>query len=156
MVNKELFYEILSGAYYRIFIPIAVLVVLSFNDSRSRVVWGGFTLEWYKTLFHNSDVVAARLQNFDHRIWLCADRYRDRSVLAACGDRCHEKKELFLTLGVGNIPMLNADIVTGITFDALVSRFTNLGYVSISYISANIICDFKCFAEASADGHERL
>lgn len=45
-----------------LYIPIAVLVVLSFNDSRSRVVWGGFTLEWYKTLFHNSDVVAA-LQN---------------------------------------------------------------------------------------------
>ena len=37
-----------------LYIPIAVLVVLSFNDSRSRVVWGGFTLEWYKTLFHNS------------------------------------------------------------------------------------------------------
>ena len=33
-----------------LYIPIAVLVVLSFNDSRSRVVWGGFTLEWYKTL----------------------------------------------------------------------------------------------------------
>ena len=42
-----------------LYIPIAVLVVLSFNASRSRVVWGGFTLEWYQTLFHNSDVLAA-------------------------------------------------------------------------------------------------
>ena len=30
-----------------LYIPIAVLVVLSFNDSRSRVVWGGFSLELY-------------------------------------------------------------------------------------------------------------
>ena len=42
-----------------LYIPIAVLVVLSFNASRSRVVWGGFTLEWYQKLFHNSDVLAA-------------------------------------------------------------------------------------------------
>ena len=54
------FYLVLIIAF--LYIPIAVLVVLSFNNSRSRVVWGGFTLEWYKTLFHNSDVVAA-LQN---------------------------------------------------------------------------------------------
>ena len=33
--------------------PIAVLIVLSFNSSRSRVVWGGFTLDWYVRLFSN-------------------------------------------------------------------------------------------------------
>ena len=33
-----------------LYLPIGVLVVLSFNDSRSRVVWGGFTMEWYKVL----------------------------------------------------------------------------------------------------------
>ena len=54
------FYLVLIIAF--LYIPIAVLVVLSFNASRSRVVWGGFTLEWYQTLFQNSDVLAA-LQN---------------------------------------------------------------------------------------------
>ena len=54
------FYLVLIIAF--LYIPIAVLVVLSFNASRSRVVWGGFTLEWYQTLFQNSDVLAD-LQN---------------------------------------------------------------------------------------------
>ena len=49
------FYLVLIIAF--LYIPIAVLVVLSFNASRSRVVWGGFTLEWYQTLFQNSDIV---------------------------------------------------------------------------------------------------
>ena len=36
-----------------LYAPILVLIVLSFNDSRSRVTWGGFTLRWYATLFSN-------------------------------------------------------------------------------------------------------
>ena len=54
------FYLVLIIAF--LYIPIAVLVVLSFNASRSRVVWGGFTLERYQNLLHNNDVMAA-LQN---------------------------------------------------------------------------------------------
>ena len=51
------FYLVLIIAF--LYIPIAMLVVLSFNASRSRVVWGGFTLQWYQILLHNSDGVAA-------------------------------------------------------------------------------------------------
>ena len=105
-----------------LYIPIAVLVVLSFNDSRSRVVWGGFTLEWYKTLFHNSDVVAA-LQNTLTIGFGSALIATVIGVLAAVGIDAMKKKSYSLTLGVGNIPMLNADIVTGIALMLWFSRF---------------------------------
>ena len=36
--------------------PIMVLIVLSFNSSKSRVVWGGFTLKWYRTLFSSPTI----------------------------------------------------------------------------------------------------
>ena len=93
-----------------LYIPIAVLVVLSFNDSRSRVVWGGFTLEWYKTLFHNSDVVAA-LQN-----------------------------TLTIGFGSALIATVIGVLVTGIALMLWFSRFTNLGYVSIllAHVTFNI------------------
>ena len=131
------FYLVLIIAF--LYIPIAVLVVLSFNNSRSRVVWGGFTLEWYKTLFHNSDVVAA-LQNTLTIGFGSALIATIIGVLAAVGIDAMKKRSYSLTLGVGNIPMLNADIVTGIALMLWFSRFTNLGYVSIllAHVTFNI------------------
>ena len=103
------------------------------------MVWGGFTLEWYKTLFHNSDVVAA-LQNTLTIGFGSALIATVIGVLAAVGIDAMKKKSYSLTLGVGNIPMLNADIVTGIALMLWFSRFTNLGYVSIllAHVTFNI------------------
>ena len=131
------FYLVLIIAF--LYIPIAVLVVLSFNNSRSRVVWGGFTLEWYTTLFHNSDVVAA-LQNTLTIGFGSALIATVIGVLAAVGIDAMKKRSYSLTLGVGNIPMLNAEIDTGIALMLWFSRFTNLGYVSIllAHVTFNI------------------
>ena len=131
------FYLVLIIAF--LYIPIAVLVVLSFNASRSRVVWGGFTLEWYQNLLHNSDVMAA-LQNTLTIGFASAAIVTGIGLLAAIGIDAMRKRSYTLTLGVGNIPMLNADIVTGIALMLWFSRFTNLGYVSIllAHITFNI------------------
>ena len=42
-----------------LYAPILVLIVLSFNNSRSRVQWGGFTLDWYSRLFSNRQIMEA-------------------------------------------------------------------------------------------------
>lgn len=42
-----------------LYMPIAVLMVYSFNDSRSRGVWGGFTLRWY-LCFQNASAKCSR------------------------------------------------------------------------------------------------
>lgn len=42
-----------------LYLPIAVLIILSFNDSKSRVFWGGFTLKWYEKLFESSMIMDA-------------------------------------------------------------------------------------------------
>lgn len=42
-----------------LYIPIAVLIVFSFNDSRQTVSWAGFTLQWYDTLFQNVVLITA-------------------------------------------------------------------------------------------------
>ena len=39
--------------------PIATLVVLSFNASKTRAKWGGFTTKWYTQLFSNSEIMQA-------------------------------------------------------------------------------------------------
>ena len=47
-----------------LYAPIFVLIVFSFNDSKSNAVWGGFTLDWYVKLFDNSSL----LQSFLFRL----------------------------------------------------------------------------------------
>ena len=42
-----------------LYLPILVLIVLSFNDSKAKVVWGGFTVRWYKELFSNTAIMEA-------------------------------------------------------------------------------------------------
>ena len=42
-----------------LYLPIVVLIVLSFNDSRSKVKWGGFTFRWYTGCFQDEKIMAA-------------------------------------------------------------------------------------------------
>ena len=56
-MNKGKFIKNLTIVLTFIFLyaPIIILVIYSFNKSKMNVVFTGFTLDWYKTLFHNTD-----------------------------------------------------------------------------------------------------
>ena len=56
----------LSLIYILLYLPIIVLVVMSFNQSKSGYNWGGFSLKWYESLFNNQ----AMLDAFWHSIVL--------------------------------------------------------------------------------------
>jgi putrescine transport system permease protein len=42
-----------------LYLPIALLVIYSFNESRLVTVWGGFSTRWYVSLFQNEQLLAA-------------------------------------------------------------------------------------------------
>ena len=42
-----------------LYAPMVTLIVLSFNKSKSRAKWGGFTLKWYTSLFNDSSIMQA-------------------------------------------------------------------------------------------------
>ena len=46
-------------AYAFLYLPLAIVVVYSFNDSRLNAEWVGFTLEWYRKLAGNDEMIAA-------------------------------------------------------------------------------------------------
>ena len=46
-------------AYAFLYLPLVIVVVYSFNDSRLNAEWVGFTLDWYRKLAHNEDMIAA-------------------------------------------------------------------------------------------------
>ena len=39
-----------------LYAPILTLMVFSFNNSKSRAKWGGFTLKWYKNMLHDPEI----------------------------------------------------------------------------------------------------
>lgn len=122
-----------------LYLPIMVLIVLSFNDSKAKVVWGGFTLRWYRELFSNSAIMEA----FYTTIFISlasAVLATILGTLAALGIDAMRKRGKAIMLGATNIPLLNADIVTGISMMLLFVRFTRLGFgtVLIAHITFNI------------------
>lgn len=139
MVRKTAQRAYLGLVFLFLYLPIVVLIVLSFNDSKSKVHWGGFTLDWYKKLFANSSIMDALGTTLF--ISLGSALFATLlGTLAALGIDAMKKRNQTIMLGATNIPMLNADIVTGISMMLLFVRFTRLGMstVLIAHITFNI------------------
>ena len=123
-----------SGILSRIFIglvflflyaPIAVLIVFSFNASKSRTVWAGFTLDWYVELFSDSAVMEA----FGTTILVSVLAAVIATVLGtvtAVGLNQMGKRSRNFLLGVNNIPVMNSEIITGVS---LMLLFLTIGNV---------------------------
>ena len=47
------------AAYAFLYVPLVIVVVYSFNDSRLNAEWVGFTLDWYRKLASDDDMLAA-------------------------------------------------------------------------------------------------
>lgn len=122
-----------------LYLPILVLIILSFNNSSSRVSWGGFTLKWYISCFQNEKIMGAFATTLQITL-LAAIISTIIGTLAALGISAMKRKNQTLYLGVTNIPLLNADIVTGISMMLLFVKFMNLGFVTvlIAHITFNI------------------
>ena len=59
MIKKTASRVYVALIFILLYAPIVTLIVLSFNASRSRAKWGGFTLEWYFSLFENRQIMEA-------------------------------------------------------------------------------------------------
>ena len=48
-----------AAGYAFLYVPLAIVVVYSFNDSKLNAEWVGFTFDWYDKLFHDQDMLTA-------------------------------------------------------------------------------------------------
>lgn len=94
--------------------PIVVLIVYSFNDSRSRVRWGGFTLDWYRDLFSNELILDSLRITLEVAV-LAALAATVIGTMAAMGIYSMNGRLRRWLLALNNIPMINPEIVTGIS-----------------------------------------
>lgn len=99
--------------YFFLYAPIIILVIYSFNSSKGRV-WTGFTLEWYRQLFHDSMILDAFGTTILVSV-LSALIATAVGTAAAVGFSRMRRRPRTFFLMVNNIPITNADIITGVS-----------------------------------------
>lgn len=123
-----------------LYAPIGTLMVLSFNASKTRAKWGGFTFKWYGQLLHNDEILKA----FGNTLLIALLSSVIATVIgtiACIAMNSMKRRTRTVMLGITNIPMLNADIVTGISLMLLFISFGfrfGLGTILLSHITFNI------------------
>lgn len=111
-----------------LYFPIGALMVLSFNDGKSMNSWQGFSLRWYKEMFGNQEIMDALANTLTIALWASVIA----TIIGVVGcigiNSMSERKKSFI-MGLNNIPLLNADIVIGISIMLCLLLFG----VSLSY-----------------------
>lgn len=97
-----------------LYAPILVLIIYSFNDSKNRVQWGGFTLDWYRDLFSNELILESLAVTLQIAV-LAAVISTVIGTMAAVGIFNMNGRLRYLMESLNNIPMVNPEIVTGIS-----------------------------------------
>lgn len=123
-----------------LYAPILTMMVLSFNNTKSRTLWGGFTTKWYSQMFENQAIMNA-LYNTLIIAFVSALVATIIGTVASLGINSMKKAPRTVVMGINNIPMLNSEIVTGISLMlAFIAFGISLGFktVLIAHITFNI------------------
>ena len=133
--------------FFLLYIPIVVLVIFSFNESGSLAEFSEFSLKWYGELFHDKEAFSA-LRN---SLILAVSSSLIATVLGTFGALgLHRMRHRYVKkaiLTVTNIPMMNPDIVTGVSMMLLfvaVSTFLGtrdlfgFGTLLVAHVTFNV------------------
>ena len=123
-----------------LYAPSLVLVVFSFNESKSRANWEGFTLNWYIELFQDRQIMSALYYTLLIAV-LSSIIATLIGIIASIGIFSMKKRPQSLVLNVNYLPILNPDIVTGISLMVLfIFAKIPLGFVTmlLAHITFNI------------------
>lgn len=139
-----------------LYVPIFVLIVFSFNSTKSRSVFTGFTFDWYAKLFQNELILTSLVNTIV--IAVCASVISTIiGTLAAIGITRMRKFTKAAVLNVTNIPIINPEIVTGVSLMLLFVFFKarmelEFGFVTlliahitfdVPYVVLNVMPKFR-------------
>lgn len=142
-----------------LFAPIAVMAFFSFNSGESTAVFTGFSLRWYKELFRNSNILNA-LKNSLILALASSVIATVIGTMAAFGiHHTKDKRAKGAIMGMTNVPLMNPEIITGISMmflfvfvGGLIGLTTKLNFwtmliahvtFSLPYVILNVLPKFK-------------
>lgn len=127
-----------------LYVPILVLIVFSFNISKSRANWTGFTFDWYLKLFHNEQIMTSLLNT----VIVATFASVLATILGTCaaiGIYRMKKIPKAIVMNITYIPVINPEIITGVSLMLLFRIFSDwfgfqFGFISliIAHITFNV------------------
>lgn len=141
------FGKFLKGAYLGIvvlfmYLPIAVMLVMSFTDSRSAAIWNGFSFGAYTALFSDGDVMDALLTTLLVAV-ISSILATVIGTATAIGLHSMKKRPRAVVESITQLPMVNPDLVTGISMMLLfafigIKQNVGITRMVIAHITFNI------------------
>ena len=120
-----------------LYLPLLVMAIFSFNDSKSLSNWSGFSLRWYQELFANQQMIDAIIVSVSIAI-LSTVISTILGTITAIGVSKSKPILRKILLQVNNIPIMNPEIVTGISLMLLFS-FMKIEKGYITMLIAHIV-----------------
>jgi len=116
---KTKHYRLMQRTYMILFfgfmyLPIAYMMIFSFNESKGYALFTGFTLKWYKSLLTNSTILNALWLSLQIAL-LSAIVATIMGTMAAIGISSMGRKSRFLITNLTYLPVVNPEIITGIS-----------------------------------------
>lgn len=140
MVEKSLKRIYTFLIFLFLYAPIIVLIIFSFNNSKSRGVWNGFTLKWYIELLRNDEILKSLYYTIVIAV-LTAIISTIIGTFAAIGIYGMPGIRRKVILNLNYLPVLNPEIVTGVSLMTLF-RFMRIepGFITmlLSHITFSI------------------
>lgn len=96
------------------YVPIAVMAVFSFNESKSRTIFTGFTFKWYKSLFQNEMILSALGLSLVVAL-IAAVVATVVGTAAAIGINAMGKRSQAVINNISYMPVVNPEIITGVS-----------------------------------------
>lgn len=119
-----------------LYLPLIILVVFSFNASRSATVWSGFSLEWYVKAFANDDIQRAAKNSLIIAICATVNATVMAAMAALTLGRNRRVKNKMLFSGILLLPLMIPEIVTAVatlTFFSAIGLSLGLGNIIIAH-----------------------
>ncbi|MBE6838620.1 MAG: ABC transporter permease [Ruminococcus sp.] len=126
-----------------LYVPIFVMIVFSFNTTKSRTVMSGFTFEWYEKLFRN-ELILSSLRNTIIIAVIASITATILGTAAAIGISRMRKFPKMVVMNITNMPIINPEIVTGVSLMLLFVFFAarmNLEFGFVTLVIAHITFD---------------
>ncbi len=97
-----------------LYLPIAVMIAFSFNESKSRAVFTGFTLDWYKSLFHNEMILSSLALSLVLAL-VSSVVATVLGTLATIGINSMSRNSQLIINNISYVPVVNPEIITGVS-----------------------------------------
>ncbi|GAK53895.1 binding-protein-dependent transport systems inner membrane component [Candidatus Moduliflexus flocculans] len=123
--------------YCFLYLPIAILIVFSFNSAKSGIVWKGFTINWFIKLFHDQSIMLA-LRNSLEIAFMTTVGSTIIGTMAALAMYKYQFRGKALLKGVVYIPVIIPEIVVGVSllsFFALLKISLGVTTITIAHIA---------------------